>query len=405
MDSRRSRPAPLLSVILSFVLVIGLPAGALYADEPQTDGAQADEPPRTGRTDDVEGDQAGPVPPFVKAIEQKDWQPVAPHPESFDWIELKSGEWLKGEFVALYDDSLEFDSDELDLLTLDWADVRQVRSARVMDVGLPYKRKVTGRLWIKGDTVLVIGDEVHEVKRSQVVSITSGAPSELQKWSGKVSIGLTAREGNVDQVDFNNTSYFKRRTVENRLTLQYLANLSTLSGDETTNNQQVSANWDRFLTTQFYLKPLAFAWYRDPFQNISSRTTLGIGAGYQIIDSKRTDWSVSGGPGYQETHFVSVQPGEDTKSSTPAVTFETNFDQDWTKAIEFRFQYRAQFTDTASGKYNHHLAMTFETEWTKVLDFDLSLVWDRTEHPQADDQGVVPEQDDYRMIVGLGIEF
>ena len=46
----------------------------------------------------------------------------------FDWIELTSGEWLKGEIKSMQNDKLEFDSDKLGLLTLDWEDVRQVRA-------------------------------------------------------------------------------------------------------------------------------------------------------------------------------------------------------------------------------------------------------------------------------------
>ena len=49
--------------------------------------------------------------------------------------------------------------------------------------------------------------------------------------------------------------------------------------------------------------------------------------------------------------------------------------------------------------------MSFETEWTSILDFDLTFVWDRTEKPRKDDLGNIPEQDDFRMVVGLGIEF
>jgi hypothetical protein len=39
------------------------------------------------------------------------WTP--PPPDDFDWIQLNSGEWLKGEFKALYDEKVEFDSEEV----------------------------------------------------------------------------------------------------------------------------------------------------------------------------------------------------------------------------------------------------------------------------------------------------
>jgi putative salt-induced outer membrane protein YdiY len=417
-----------VSVTLMFLLAVGFTGGSLRAQEPppadETEAPEDNEPTDDAEPADEAGaaaepevtvepdamaepeEPAGPVPPFVKAVEKEGWGPITPLPVKYDWIQLKSDEWLKGEFIALYDENLEFDSDELDLLELDWADVKQVRTSQVMDVGLPRHVSATGRLWIEGDRVRVIGDgEVREFKRSQIVSITSGAKSEFKKWSGKVSIGLTVQQGNTDQVDVNNRMNLKRRTVENRLNFDYTVNYSQARGIDTVDNQLFNANWDRFLTPQFFVNPTIFEWYRNPFTNISSRTTFSIGAGYQIIDTNRTEWDVSGGPGYQETHFDSVQAGEADKTSTPTVGIETNFDQDWTKDIEFKYTYRAQFTNTASGKYNHHMEMRIETEWTSVLDFDIALNWDRTEKPQPDDQGEVPQQDDFRMIVGLGIEF
>ncbi len=37
------------------------------------------------------------------------WNPPSALPEKFDWIQLTSGEWLKGDLKALYEDTLEFD--------------------------------------------------------------------------------------------------------------------------------------------------------------------------------------------------------------------------------------------------------------------------------------------------------
>ena len=41
------------------------------------------------------------------------WDKFVPPPDDkFDWLQLNSGEWLKGEFKVLYDYEVEFDSDE-----------------------------------------------------------------------------------------------------------------------------------------------------------------------------------------------------------------------------------------------------------------------------------------------------
>jgi putative salt-induced outer membrane protein YdiY len=340
------------------------------------------------------------------AMSAEEWQPVAPLPEKDDWIQLKSGEWLKGEFIALYKDTLEFDSKELDLLSLDWEDVKQVRTARIMDIGLLGRVKATGKVWLEGDTIRIVSDDnVVEFKRSQIVSITTGAESELKKWSGKFDFGLTLQKGNVNQYDFTTGATVLRRTIENRLSFKYLANFSSVNSNDTIDNQRATVTWDKFVTDRFYASPVVLDWYRDPFQNIASRTTLAVGVGYVLIDTKKTEWAISGGPGYQQTDFDSVQEGENDRTSTGALTLETNFDQDWTKAIEFKFQYRGQITNTASGKYNHHMVATLETEWTKILDFDFSFIWDRTEEPQPEADGTVPEQNDFRLVVSLGIEF
>lgn len=40
--------------------------------------------------------------------------------QEFDWVQLSSDEWLKGDIVAMYDEELEFDSEELGIQTIDW---------------------------------------------------------------------------------------------------------------------------------------------------------------------------------------------------------------------------------------------------------------------------------------------
>lgn len=335
----------------------------------------------------------------------QEWQPSEPMPEKFDWIQLKSDEWLKGEIIVMYEDELEFDSDELDTLTLDWVDIKQVRSAQIMQVRFLGEITATGKLHIEGDKVRVIGEQVREFERSQVLSITAGEPKESNYWSGKVSLGVSIEKGNVDQIDSNGKANFKRRTIKNRVILDYIANYSRVQGVDTADNQRVSITWDRFITDRFFMKPVGLEYFRDVFQNIGRRVTVTVGAGYQLIDTKKTDWAVSGGPGYQETQFDDVAAGEDDTESTPALTIGTSFDTELTRTVDFIYEYRFQLTSEEAGSYNHHMVMTVETEWTKHLDFDVSLVWDRTQDPRPDSDGNVPEQDDYRTIISLGWDF
>jgi hypothetical protein len=54
------------------------------------------------------------ISPSVSAdYHNKSWKPQA---IKYDWLQLTSGEWLKGEFMSMCNEILEFDSKKLDLL-------------------------------------------------------------------------------------------------------------------------------------------------------------------------------------------------------------------------------------------------------------------------------------------------
>lgn len=64
------------------------------------------------------------------SADKEAWSNFAPpEDKKFDWIQLNSGEWLKGKIKVMYNYTLEFDSDELDLLELDMDDVKQIAPA------------------------------------------------------------------------------------------------------------------------------------------------------------------------------------------------------------------------------------------------------------------------------------
>ena len=55
------------------------------------------------------------------------WRPPV---DGFDWVQLNNKEWLMGQIKSMYGDSLEFESDALDTLNIDWGDVTYLRSAK-----------------------------------------------------------------------------------------------------------------------------------------------------------------------------------------------------------------------------------------------------------------------------------
>jgi len=336
------------------------------------------------------------------------WDAVRPPTDKFDWLRTTSGEWLKGELKVLYSGSLEFDSDEFGLQALDWDDVELLlgqghKRVRLDVQGGPVA--VDGEVKVTKDKVIVrTAEGTREFDRSLLISITPGATKEFDNWSAKISFGLNFTRGNTEQSDFSAKFDIRRQTPNNRYVLTYLGNFTATGSLQTVNNHRVNTFFDIFAKRSYFWRPIFAEYYRDPFQNIDARGTLGFGGGYHIIDTPKTTWDVSGGPAYRATRFVSVQPGDSQKVNTPALVASTVYDTALTKIVDFNVLYQFNLVNQVSGTYTHHATATFEIELTRILDFDITFVWDRTQDPQARSDGSTPDQDDLQLLLTLGVD-
>jgi len=328
-----------------------------------------------------------------------------PPEDTFDWIQLKSGEWLKGRLKGMQERTLEFDSEELNELTFDWKDVRQVRSGRILDVLFANGEKVSGPVTVTPEQVAVGGAQPRVFPRDQLQSLTPGGSKERDYWSGKGSLGLTVRAGNTEQVDYSAQAHLQRRSPATRLSFDYIGNVSSTSGKENANNHRVNTEFDLWLSRRFYLI-LPFAeYFKDPFQNLAHRVTLGAGVGYDLIDRPNLAWNIATGPAFQQSGFDSTQPEEATGQSAAALSVASRFDWDITKRIDLILDYRGQYAKSDVGETTHHAVSTLSLELTKRFDVNISFVWDRTANPKVGDDLVRPEPDDFRLVVGLGVDF
>ena len=132
-----------------------------------------------------------------------------------------------------------------------------------------------------------------------------------------VSLGLTVRAGNTEQVEYNAQARLQRRTPATRFSLDYIGNISSFNGVENANNTRVNSEFDLWLSRRFYLILPQLEYYRDPFQNLKARVTAGGGAGYDLIDHPNLEWNISTGPAYQYAWFEPTQPGTRWKKARP----------------------------------------------------------------------------------------
>jgi len=350
-------------------------------------------------------------PDYVETTKSPPFKPPErpkPGETPWDWVQLTSDEWLKGEIKYVRDYTLEIDSDELDILKFSWRKVKVLRSPRLMTMLLDNQYVLRGPVIVQdGKVVVKDSDEAFSVfPRANLLTIVPGGLTERSYWSGKLSLGLTLRSGNTEQLDSAFGFSIRRRAPRSRFQFDYLGNFSKANGEEIANNQRATGRFDIYVARRWYATPLAVDVYRDPFQNIDARVTPLAGAGYYIfkkgLDQNQIDWDVSALAGYRWTRY---QSGEVDSEGTFTVGLTTRVEWDITANLETSFSYDFQMGVPDTEDSNQNLSWSLEWDVWKDLDLEFTVVWNYVGNPQADGAGDVPKRSDLKLIFGFGWEF
>ncbi len=327
-------------------------------------------------------------------------------PKKDDWIRLTSGEWLKGEIISMRDDKIEFDSDEMDEQSFDWEDIAELRSSRLYTYVLLDRTRLTGTaLIIDEHVVLSVSGEERVLRRAQLMSIVPAGARERDRWDGKFSLGVAFRRGNTDQTDFTYQAFFRRRDALTRTRLDFNGAIGEIDGDQTVNNHRTNLKVDLFASPRFYITPFSTVVYHDKFQNIEMQLTPSAGIGYHAVDRRKITLDLELAGGYQYTRYRSVEIGQDQEKRRGSVIPTIRIETDPLKDVDLDFLYQSIVTVPETEDTTMHGEVKLSIEITSLFDLDVSLIWDRVQNPQPNEDGTVPQRDDAKLTVGIGIDF
>ncbi len=352
------------------------------------------------------------APAFAEGLPLRKGLPLPPFEEdterqlAFDWLQLSTGEWLKGEIEQMISDELYFDSDEFDSVNFDWEDIRTLVSKDVISLRLVSQEVVTGRIELRAPVCRIYTSAgVRELRSGDVIQIIPGALTERNYWSGGASLNVSTRSGNTDQTDVTLRANLMRQTVLTRWRTSYTGELSTVGDEQTANSHRVPSQFDVYLTPRLFLTTPSFEYYTDEFQNIDTRITAGLGLGYEAFENSWFFWEVGTGVAYQRTIYESVESGEDNADSDAALVLSTGIDFDLPLGIEWENSYQLHAVVTDVDKTSHHAESIFSFDIWGPLEFEFALIFDRIERPVPDSSGDRPKSNDFRLTAGLGVDF
>jgi putative salt-induced outer membrane protein YdiY len=336
------------------------------------------------------------------ASPEDEWAPPEPSESGWEWARLDTGEWIKGELIVMHEDVMIFESDKFDEVTIDWEDVVDLRLVR------PRVFRRIGRLTYAGMgevrdgvlRILTISGEEIEFPTTELVSIVYTGDSEIRNWRAKIGASLAARSGNTDQQDLTANAVVSRDTSFTRWKTDYVGTFSKVDGDRTVNNHRASTAFDYLMTSRFFLRIPFFEFFADEFQNIDARYTPGGALGYELIDNVIIDYRVTAGVAAQITEYSSAGREDDA-----AGIFTSELSLDLPHDIDFDLDYTLQLVVTDLGKTNHNTSAILSFEVWNPLELDVGAYWDRVESPEKDNDGKRPKKDDFRLTVGLSLDF
>ena len=352
---------------------------------------------------DTQGDMQSDSQSFEAKLEEVDAPFSANDDESYDWIQLTSGEWLKGEIRAMYRNSIEFDSDELDVQEFDWEDISRIRTAKEFSVRIDKTRTRTGRLAMRDEIVTIDDANITRVNQFDLISIAPDETVEFNNWTANVSISSSLRSGNSEERDISLSGVIQKRTSRRRFYFDFLSNYSESNSETTSDDLRFNSFFDTFRTKKVFIRPISFEFFHDPLQNIDQRYTLGASLGYHLIDNRKTTWDLTVGPAYQRAKFLDLPPGEPIREDDPAIVLTSQFDTELTNKLDLKGSYKIQYANTTGGA-TYHAWTKFAYELTDAIDLDITLLWDRTEDPVTNLDGTILGNDDLRTTFGIGIE-
>jgi putative salt-induced outer membrane protein YdiY len=222
-----------------------------------------------------------------------------------DEIVLHNGDRISGEIVRLERGKLLVKTPYAGDVRIDWAQVATLSTDEPVYATIDQSNRIEavfaqsdpGSATLSGGNWL----ETSPLPLGRITAMTR-KPEPPVKVTGHINVGASATSGNTDTEKVHADMEVVARSVENRFTIGGAVNKAEDSGVQTESNWIAYLKYDHFITRKWYAYSNADM-ESDEFKDINLRTTLGVGTGYQFLETPATNLSLEGGLNYVNTDF------------------------------------------------------------------------------------------------------
>jgi len=221
-----------------------------------------------------------------------------------DEVWLKNGDHLTGKVKSLESGTLLFNTAYAGDLSIKWEEVVNLKTDEPIKVVLGDETTAQGPV-SPGDSgkVQVKPEQVAEPVTVDLANIKTINPKPPVSKRFRANVGYNLSDGNTNTEDIYADAEFVARTIDNRYTIGARYKRSENENVKTEDNAFGYMKYDHFFTKKWYGYANATG-EQDEFKDLDLRTTFGAGAGYQFIESERTNLSLEGGLSYVDENYI-----------------------------------------------------------------------------------------------------
>ncbi len=294
-----------------------------------------------------------------------------------DELVLTNGDRLTGKIVHLVDGKMLFKSDVAGEVTVELANIRTLSSDEPITVNLQDKTGFNQKL-VSADAGRfgVAGSDSLEAQEFAVADIASINPpiKPAPKWTGDVSVGITSTHGNTKTEMISANANATKRTEKDRMTVS--ADYAKGEQEDPDTGQTVTiedwwrakGKYDYFFSKKKY-GYIDGRYERDAVAELDRRMIVGVGGGYQWVESADMNFSTEFGLASLYEKF------DNQTDSNSEISFQVgyNFDKTLRKNIKFTHdltyypaidKFSDYFLTTTAGvraDFTEKIFMTFKT--------------------------------------------
>jgi len=294
--------------------------------------------------------------------------------QTADTVILRSGHPVIGEVKSLRRGNLSFDTEEMDVVSIDWDDIAFLTSGQFFEVQLSSGAEFYGSLAPADTAFLVIlgVSQADTVAFQEVVSIRPFDTGFFARTNGFIDLGTNVARANslssillTGQFNYRGPKWGFNFGGDIYRQRQETTDTAGVTTEQSTSRSSASLRGDRYLGARWGVSAAGTAEQNEELE-LDGRFLGSLAAQYQVIRNQGIELLVVAGGTYNDEQFVGVP-----RSTTGELLVAGGFDMFDVGDLDVFTSLKTYSNPTGSGRIR--IEFDGRVAWEFISDFNLGL--------------------------------